>query len=753
MITIPKQLQNDEYKFILIAKKNKIPLELEWQNTNNYYFDSEKVVEHLKNGGNYGVICGGGLIVMDADTPEFNEIVKKNFPETYTVKTSKGHHYYFETRGFEKKKVLKDGSNHLGEIQSTGSFVVGANCIHPTGVSYELVKDIPISKIDSEKINEVLGKFYSSDRINKEVITKGTGSGLRNDSMFKLACSFREKDLTPEECLTTLIGINQKNSPPLPERELQMVVDSAYKYEKKSKPKNGSLKLDNYVDNVELFYEKHPFFFDKGNIWWLWNKKDLKYEMIDEVDILNEIDDQLNFYGQAITNKFRGNYLNAFKSVGRRRIPMSIKKTWVQFKNGIYDFETSEIIEPSPDYFSCNVIPWNIGELEDTPIMDKIFEEWVGKEKQQMLYEIIAFCMIPDYPLQKIFAFIGGGSNGKSCYLNLLKKCIGQDNCCSVELERLVKTFGTANLYKKLVCLMGETNFDKIDKTGKIKSLSGNDLMDFEFKGKNIFSDTNYAKLIIATNSLPTSSDKTRGFYRRWVVIPFEKTFSEKKDILASIPEQEYSNLCKKCLRLLRKITQERCFTGEVSVEEKQKEYEKHSNPMLHFIKENCKIDPNAQVPSFEFYDRLCTYLQQRGKRVMSKKEVTLLMDEEGFEVKTIWVDNDKGETKQWKHYIGIDFVTDVTDVTGTIKSFPYIESNKKHPSQPSQPSQNKTQDIVYKENQPQDVVVEEKLGQIFTKNPYKTHQECSKCGLKSADGWEWMEGDKLVCDPCAGKL
>ncbi|KKK82765.1 hypothetical protein LCGC14_2800130, partial [marine sediment metagenome] len=50
-----------------------------------------------------------------------------------------------------------------------------------------------------------------------------------------------------------------------------------------------------------------------------------------------------------------------------------------------------------------------------------------------------------------------------------------------------------------------------------------------EFKGKDIFDFRNYAKLIMATNSLPPTGDKTEGFYRRWKIIDFPKQFDVEK--------------------------------------------------------------------------------------------------------------------------------------------------------------------------------------------------------------------------------
>lgn len=235
MIEIPIGLKKESFRFILLQEKNKIPIEKEWQVKNNYAYNDIKLLNHLNKNGNYGVLCNNELIVIDADTERLNEIVLDKLNKTFSVKTKKGYHYYFLCADFTQKKVLSDKGEHLGEIQSVGSFVVGANSIHPSGVVYEVVNNVEIERIEKEKINDVLGKYYSSDKITKEVILSGAEAGLRNDSMFRLACSFREKDLSQEETLSALRGINDKNTPPLPSSELKGIVESAFKYKKEKK--------------------------------------------------------------------------------------------------------------------------------------------------------------------------------------------------------------------------------------------------------------------------------------------------------------------------------------------------------------------------------------------------------------------------------------------------------------------------------------------------------------------------------------
>jgi len=40
---IPKQLQNKDFRFILVKPKAKLPLEIKWTTENNYPFDDWKL--------------------------------------------------------------------------------------------------------------------------------------------------------------------------------------------------------------------------------------------------------------------------------------------------------------------------------------------------------------------------------------------------------------------------------------------------------------------------------------------------------------------------------------------------------------------------------------------------------------------------------------------------------------------------------------------------------------------------------------
>jgi len=405
--------------------------------------------------------------------------------------------------------------------------------------------------------------------------------------------------------------------------------------EQKDVLKNLNVKIGAMFDKKELANEiiqVQPCFYDKSRTWWLWNWSETKWERVDETDILNAIDKQATI--NTINSKEKNEMLEALKQVSRLNIPIPIGQQTIQFKNKIINVLTGETQRATPSLFVTNPIPWDldINGFYDTPIIDKIFEEWVGKEHIQTLYEILAYCLIPDYPIHRIFCFIGGGMNGKSCFLNLLRKFIGGSNCCSTELDTLLQSrFEVTRLHKKLVCQMGETNFSEINKTSVLKKLSGGDLIGFEYKNKDPFEEVNYAKILIATNNLPSTSDKTIGFYRRWMIIDFPNQFSEKKDILADIPDEEYRALAVKCSLILKDLLEKREFTNEGSVEDRMKKYEDHSNPLEKFLREFTIEDYDGLIWKHEFSKKLNAWCKQNRFREISDVVIGKKMKELGI--------------------------------------------------------------------------------------------------------------------------
>jgi P4 family phage/plasmid primase-like protien len=458
----------------------------------------------------------------------------------------------------------------------------------------------------------------------------------REASGYMSVCEWKDFDNNYNECVN-LFGKD--------------IVEAYLKIKKIAKPSKtiDAFKVFSRDNQTQEFLKLQPIFYDKSDSWWLWDFKTTNWNMVDEIDILNSINRYTN--ADIINSKSRTEILNSLKQQGRLNTPKKIEPTWIQFEDMIYD--ASGKLEPfkaTPEYFAVNRIPHKLNKEILTPNIDLLFEQWVGKEYVQTLYEILSYCLLPDYPIHRLFCLIGSGSNGKGCFLRLVEKLVGFENICATELDTLINSrFEIVKLYKKLVCVMGETNFTEINKTSIIKKLTGQDTIGFEHKNKTPFDDKNYAKIIIATNNLPATTDKTDGFYRRWTIIDFPNSFNEEKDVIKEIPEEEYNALVSKCFLILIDLVKNRKFTNEGTIADRMKKYEDKSNPFDKFWKENVKEEPDGDISTKQFRERFDKWCEDNRFRKLSDLVLSKHMKDKNIEriqKRMVWVDSGYGQEK-----------------------------------------------------------------------------------------------------------
>lgn len=387
------------------------------------------------------------------------------------------------------------------------------------------------------------------------------------------------------------------------------------------------------------FHKRNPYAYDRAGIFWIWDSENKCYKQSDETDILNNIRKSLNV--DTIESKAKNEIIASLKQTGREKLPKDVPPTWIQFKTKVIDIKTGDMFEATPEYFYTSPIPWDIGESEDTPIIDKLFREWVFQDRIQdeswikTLQEVTAYAVGDSAFMQTIVWLCGSGCNGKGSYLNFLMKFLGSANVGSTELKTLInRNFETSALYKKKAVIMGEVDSYDLTNTNMLKQLSGEDLIRFEFKGKTPFSQKTSTKCFIATNSLPVTPDRSNGFYRRNLIIDFPNVFNVGKDVLEEVTEQEYMNFAKKCIRILKELHDSRTFTNGGTIEARRIRYDDRSNPIVHFITSNCSESPQDYQVFSTFLKRFQDYLTSNRLRPMSSIQVSRALKMEGYDIK-----------------------------------------------------------------------------------------------------------------------
>ena len=90
------------------------------------------------------------------------------------------------------------------------------------------------------------------------------------------------------------------------------------------------------------------------------------------------------------------------------------------------------------------------------------------------------------------------------------------------------------------------------------------------------FTMKNYARMMFNSNSLPTSKENTKAYFRRYLIIPFNVTITEEdKDV--ELPQKiiasELSGVLNWMLEGLRRLLKEKKFTESESALEALREY------------------------------------------------------------------------------------------------------------------------------------------------------------------------------------
>ena len=264
---------------------------------------------------------------------------------------------------------------------------------------------------------------------------------------------------------------------------------------------NFNIDVPNVEDHAKIILKANPLYYDKTKRWWRWDREKLYWKETFEPDIINFI--KILFKAQGMsTSTNRTTVLNALKDETQNNKPIQPKETWIQIGTTIYDIASEEEIKPDPKYFVKTVIPHNIGESEETPYLDKLFNEWkpeiiTGENSFEVLKEIAAYAMSPVQFLDAFFFLQGRGADGKSKFLNILTIMVGDiedeenknKNTFHSSLELLSdpsQRFETIRLQNKLLAILGDGNFSVIKNTKMLKEASGNtDKIRAELKGSS----------------------------------------------------------------------------------------------------------------------------------------------------------------------------------------------------------------------------------------------------------------------------
>ena len=189
--------------------------------------------------------------------------------------------------------------------------------------------------------------------------------------------------------------------------------------------------------------------------------------------------------------------------------------------SGIISFNGAgvwEIQEHTPEHRSVIQVPMSL-DLTIPPAPAEAIPAFLNavlsSEVRRLFNEMVGLLCLPHTRLEKAFVLRGSGANGKSTAMRLIRALVGDDNCVSIPLTELTGQFGTIKLQGKLVNLMTEVDFKRLDNSALFKQIISGEEIFAQHKGKDGFNFTPFTRIVMALDDISGMQDVSPGFQRR----------------------------------------------------------------------------------------------------------------------------------------------------------------------------------------------------------------------------------------------
>lgn len=608
-------------------------------------------------------------------------------------------HKYFFSERCESFKIFDEEMNTLADVQGEGKQVVGAGSIHPNGNSYEIADNSEIAYIPYAEVKALLMQYDKKPKkAEQERKEEKVRTDVQDNFLEDLKSRTSMKDVLQSFGITTsknptqcyfhssnggkCMGFNKETAHCF-HCDGSWNIFSFVKEAKHCDFKEALEYLANISGMQDELQESRRRFLDNLNkkekdfkrdmkLSFLAHVKDKEYspateilvDYIEENNFIyttkNDIKSEMWIYRDGIytpngrsevkeiVRGILGDWYSAFHCnqilnkieadtfIDTDKFFQQSSVHEIPVKNGILNILTGELKQFNPEKVFFNKLPVEYNPLADCPLIEKFLKDVLANEDDiQVFFEMGGFTLLKEYKFEKAFMFIGTGRNGKDKTLELIKRTIGAENCCSVPLSMLsFDNFIISEFFGKLANLSGEISNQDLKETGAFKQLTGRSLVTAQRKFLTPITFQNFAKFVFACNDLPMVYDMSKGFWDRWVLLEFPYSFVTKEDIENAKDKkclklrdegiidkittpQEISGLLNKFLEGLDRLIQLKNFSSTKGSEDIKNLWIRKANSFMAFCLDYIQDDYEGYISKKELrkkYKEYCINHKITGK-------------------------------------------------------------------------------------------------------------------------------------------
>lgn len=318
------------------------------------------------------------------------------------------------------------------------------------------------------------------------------------------------------------------------------------------------------------------------------------------------------------------------------QIAINLKNSILTIKDGVFSEQ-----EQSQDFSFLYKLPYDYDPTVDTTFIRDFFLQSVEEEEAlDVLLEFLGSTLISNRVLnmEKLMVLHGSGSNGKSVLLELIKQTLGDETVSTLELQQFSDDNKAQVTIGKLLNIGTELEARRLD-SSLIKRLASAEPITVNRKYESAITIKTFPKLIFAANNLPDSSnDVSMGYFRRFLILPFNRQFNhekKQKDFMQNLLEHRPAIL-RLILEGAARLLANRQFTYSPKIAEAGRKFEASVDSVRGFITD-CAVELPKPESTAKFtankvlYSTYEAYCVQEGIQAKKKQEFMKTLRSQGF--------------------------------------------------------------------------------------------------------------------------
>lgn len=639
---------------------------------------------------NVAVICGAisGMIVLDIDSEEGYRWIKENghaIPPTPRVESSPGKgHFYFQHPGFPVKNMIRKLPGI--DIKGDGGYVVAPPSIHPSGSKYCWVPGYSPADVGLAPCPPWLLDLIKPSEGTPDLTTKGpvhytslldpehvVTNGMRNKTLASVAGLMRSHGEEVSEILETLMGINKRRcKPSLPWREVAEIARSVSKYPPGSNKNKevtniaGGVSLTDWGNAQRLVNLNGPDF--RYCYLWksflVWDGKRWTKDLSGEIDRLSKetiksmlveaskIDDEKErqSFIRHILKTQKEERRKAMIACARSEPGISIQPEemdtdrWLlNCQNGTIELRSGQLREHRREDLITKIIPVAYDPSASCPawhmFLDRILANNDGLKRY--LQKVVGYSLTGSVREQCLFFLHGSGANGKSTFLNVIRKTLGDYARHTPSETFMVKRGDSipadiADLKGARLVTAAEVEDGRRFAESLLKQLTGGDRIKARFLHSNFFEYDPEYKIFLAANHKPRISGTDKAIWRRFRLIPFTVAIPKEeqdRDLQQKL-ESELPGILAWAVKGCQ-MWQAEGLGLPAEVKQATQSYRQEMDILGKFIANCCIQKPDIKTPMKFLYQEYVRWCEDAGERPLSKNEFAKELTVRGFEPAT----------------------------------------------------------------------------------------------------------------------